>query len=160
MVAEADIICTATSIDPGAGPLFANVATKPHVHINAVGSDFPGKIELPLDVLHNSFVCPDFKAQAKIEGECQQLTDEHIGPVLSEVVQQESKYSHVRNERTVFDSTGWVLEDQIVMELFMEYAKEFGLGQEMEIEITSGDAMNPYDFANQEHLVLAANGNH
>jgi len=146
VVAQCDLLCTATSIEPGEGPLFSNVETKPHFHVNAVGADFPGKIELPLDVLHNSFVCPDFTAQAKIEGESQQLTDAQIGPDLATVVQHASNYSEVQHQRTVFDSTGWVLEDQVVMELFLDYAQQLGLGKEMEIEIMSGDALNPYDF--------------
>lgn len=159
LVATADIVCTATSIDPGAGPLFSNVESKPHLHINAVGSDFPEKIELPLDLLHNSFVCPDFRAQAKIEGECQQLEDQHIGPDLATVVQQSPAHKHAQQQRSVFDSTGWVLEDQVVMELFMEYARSFGLGTEMEIETMTGDALNPYDFVKKVSMQLAPNVN-
>jgi L-lysine cyclodeaminase len=146
IVSESDIICTATSIPIGAGPLFSQLPTKPHLHINAVGSDFPGKIEVPLDFLKNSFVCPDFRAQAIIEGECQQLEDADIGVELSEVLKNADKYTYIQNQRSVFDSTGWSLEDAVVMELFAELAQELGLGKEMEIESIGGDAKSPYGF--------------
>ena len=116
------------------------------MHINAIGSDFPGKVELPLDLLKQSLVCPDFLEQAKIEGECQQLKDSEIGPDLSQIVKNSKKYSHAKNQITVFDSTGWALEDQIVMDLFLDLAKEFGIGQEIAIENISEDAKNPYHF--------------
>ena len=146
IVSESDIICTATSIEVGKGPLFQNLSTKPHLHINAVGSDFPGKTELPIDLLKNSFVCPDFLDQAVIEGECQQLAKNQIGDDLVKVVQQLSDYAFLQNKLTVFDSTGWALEDHIAMQLFMEHAHKLGLGQEIEIENISSDVKNPYQF--------------
>lgn len=146
IIGASDIVCTATSIDPGSGPLFENLPTKQHLHINAVGSDFPGKVEVSLDFLNNSFVCPDFKAQAIIEGECQRLEENKIGAELPDVLKNYDNYAHIRNERSVFDSTGWSLEDAVVLELFADYAKQLGLGKEMEIEAVGGDAKSPYDF--------------
>ncbi|WP_299102878.1 hypothetical protein [uncultured Winogradskyella sp.] len=141
-----DIVCTETSIDVGTGPLFNNLETNEHIHINAIGSDFPGKVELPLDFLKQSLVCPDFLEQAKIEGECQQLTDAEIGPDLSNLVKHKETYAYAKNKRTVFDSTGWALEDQVVMDLFLDLAKEYGIGQKISIENISEDAKNPYHF--------------
>ena len=146
ILSSSDIVCTETSIDVGTGPLFKNLNTNDHIHINAIGSDFPGKVELPLDLLKQSLVCPDFLEQAKIEGECQQLEESEIGPDLSHIVKHSESYSHVKNQRTVFDSTGWALEDQIVMGLFLDLAKEFGIGQQIAIENISEDAKNPYNF--------------
>lgn len=146
VVGEADIVCTATSIDVGEGPLFDELDTQTHLHINAVGSDFPGKVELPISLLKQSFVCPDFIDQALKEGECQQLSREQISAGLLEVIQNQDKFQHVLNERTVFDSTGYALEDQIVMNLFLDYAKELGRGQEVSIEGLQEDAKNPYHF--------------
>lgn len=146
IVVDADIISTATSIDIEEGPLFSNLPTKPHLHINAVGSDFPGKVEVPLDFLNDSFVCPDFKAQAVIEGECQRLDEKSIGAELADVLKNHGSYSYLRNQRSVFDSTGWSLEDAVVMELFTDYARQLGLGKEMQIEAIGGDAKSPYGF--------------
>jgi L-lysine cyclodeaminase len=152
IVKNADILCTATSIDIGAGPLFSNIETKPHLHINAVGSDFPGKVEIPFELLQKCFVCPDFIEQAIIEGECQQLDEKDIGATLVEVVQNWDKYAYLQNERSVFDSTGWALEDKVVMDLFLDCASELGLGQELEIEHRSNDTKNPYDFLKAEKV--------
>ena len=146
VVQEADILVTATTVDVGDGPLFEEIDTKPHIHINAVGSDFPGKFELPLDLLKDSYVCPDFPEQALLEGESQRLEKGEIGSGWVEVIQNINNYSHLKLVRTVFDSTGWPLEDLVVMELFLEYGQKLGLGKEVAIEHLSEDAKNPYHF--------------
>lgn len=150
IMSESDIVCSATSIGIGEGPLFHEGIYKKHLHVNAVGSDFAGKVELPLSLLKQSFVAPDFKNQAEIEGECQQLSSLEIGPELSELVQNYEDHVDIQNRITVFDSTGWALEDKVMMDLFMEYALKFGYGTTIQIESISQDAKNPYAFANQQ----------
>ena len=85
LVRSSDIICTATTVEVGKGPVFEDTGCKPWVHINAVGADFPGKTELPTSLLKRSFVCPDFLEQSIKEGECQRLRREDIGPSLAEL---------------------------------------------------------------------------
>ncbi len=150
IIALSDIVCTATSIEVGEGPLFSGLPSKPHLHINAVGADFPGKVELPLDLIKSSFICPDFRAQALVEGECQQLGESDISADLEEVVRNPAKFKYVQNQRSVFDSTGWALEDQVVMDLFMEHAFALGLGQYIKIETISDDSKNPYHFMKRQ----------
>ena len=144
IVPQVDILCTATSIEVGEGPLFEETDTLAHLHINAVGSDFPGKTELPLAMLKSSLVVPDFRIQAIREGECQQLSEEQIGPDWVELIQQLDKYQELPYQHSVFDSTGWPLEDQLVMELFLDYAVQLGIGQKIHIESNPVDAKNPY----------------
>ena len=146
IVAEADILLTATSIDVGAGPLFPDQPHRPHLHVNAIGSDFPGKTELPVELLHRAFVCPDFRPQAVIEGECQRLDEKYIGSDIVTICQNRPAYAHLRNELTVYDSTGWSLQDQVVLRLFADLAADLGLGEYLRIENMNGDATNPYDF--------------
>ena len=148
IIAYSDIVTTATSIKVGEGPLFENCSTKPWLHINAVGSDFPGKIEVPLSHLKKSYVCPDFIGQALIEGECQQLNRADIKADLFQVIKDKKDYESLKTTTTVFDSTGIALEDQVVADLFLEYAAKLGLGKKIEIEIMSSDSKNPYDFLN------------
>jgi len=152
IITQSDIVCTATSVDVGAGPLFNGVVSKPHLHINAVGSDFPGKVEIPLSFLQESFVCPDFKSQALVEGECQRLDEKHIGPDWVQVVQNQQNYTKYQNKKTVFDSTGWALEDWVVTNLLMEYAIELGLGTKVELESIPEDAKSPYEFVREMPL--------
>ncbi len=149
IVSSSDILCTATSIEVDEGPLFSNIESKKHIHINAVGSDFPGKTELPLELLKKSFVCVDFLEQALIEGECQQLSSEDVGANLTDLLKDEDQSQHIKEQCTVFDSTGWALEDQVVLNLFMKYAQNLGLGQKIAIENISGDAKGPYNFLNK-----------
>lgn len=146
VVMESDILCTATSIDVGMGPLFDDIETKEHLHINAVGSDFPGKVELPKSLLKKSFVCPDFLDQALVEGECQQLDPQDISPDWVEVLRKPSSFEGIKETRTVFDSTGWSLEDKVVACLFLDLAQELKIGQLIQLENLKGDALNPYHF--------------
>jgi len=150
IVSSSDILCTATSIPVGKGPLFDDMETKPHLHINAVGSDFPGKTELPYELLKRSFVCPDFREQAKIEGECQRLLNDQIDASLDLVVKNSAKFNEVKNHLSVFDSTGWALEDVVVFDLLMDYAERLSLGQHVDLEYIPEDAKNPYEFLAKE----------
>lgn len=147
IVERADVICTATSVEVASGPLFEGLEPQPWCHFNAIGSDFPGKTELPLSVLRRSFVCPDFREQAVREGECQQLPASDIGPELYELVQQPERFAEMRERLSVFDSTGWALEDQVAQQMMVEHARRLGLGTYLPIEVLSADALNPYDFA-------------
>lgn len=146
LVSRADIICTTTSVDIGHGPVFHDDMLQPHVHINAVGSDFPGKVEVPVSVLKRSLVCPDFMQQAMLEGECQQLCANEIGPDLTQLVQQSSEYQKYRNQTTVFDSTGWALEDFIMNNLVAKYASELNCGTEVQMTTEAQDCKDPYRF--------------
>jgi len=151
LAAESDIICTATSVEIDGGPVFPGSAPiKPHLHINAVGSDLPGKTEIPLSHLRQSFVCPDFCAQAIVEGECQQLNQDEIGPELGEVLNSPSQYRHQSSNLTVFDSTGFALEDFVALEYALEVATEIGVGSPLQMECGQGDPHNPYEFLIQQ----------
>ena len=155
---ESDIICTATSVPIGAAPIISDEHLKPWVHINAVGSDLPKKIELPLGLLKRSLVSPDYLPQALIEGECQQLSLEEIGPSLIELIRNEQSYSSFRDSQTVFDSTGFALEDKAVLQVLLSLAEQYGIGRTLPIESIAGDPMNPYNFF-PENVTKAASLN-
>lgn len=150
LVRRADIICTTTSVDIGQGPVFNDHMLQPHVHINAVGSDFPGKIEVPVSVLKRSLVCPDFLQQAMLEGECQQLAADVIGPDIARLVQQGTEYEKYQNQTTVFDSTGWALEDFVMNNLVEKYASELNCGTEVQMTTAAQDCKDPYRFLREE----------
>lgn len=146
LVREADILCTCTTIAPGAGPVFDDAGCRSWLHVNAVGADFPGKFEVPEALLRRSFVCPDFPAQALVEGECQRLEVTQIGPPLVEVVKHPLRYAHAREQTSVFDSTGWALEDHVALELMLAYAEALGVGRRLQLESASHDPHDPYGF--------------
>lgn len=150
---QSDIVCTATSIAVGEGPLFETMQTKPWLHVNAVGSDFPNKIELPLSFLKQSFVCPDYKEQAFIEGECQKLSENEIKEDIVGLIKNSDKYNFIKEQTTVFDSTGWAIEDYIAQKLIIKYAHKFQLGNYVDVEYKPEDSKNPYHFLNVKKLV-------
>ena len=157
LVQSADILCTCTSIDVGEGPLFEDCEVRPWLHVNAVGADFPGKIELPFGLLQRALVVPDFAEQAIREGECQQLSIAQIGPELASMVRDAGDEMNHSDQLTVFDSTGYALEDHVAIEMLVEYCDELDLGLHVQLEVTGGDPRNPYDmgFATPEKPVQA-----
>ncbi len=139
-----DILCTCTSEEPGKGPVLPDLPTAPHLHINAVGSDFPGKMELPLLLLQRALVVPDYPDQARKEGECQQLDEMDIGPDLTALLRDTDDAKPLRDSLTVFDSTGWALEDLVAFNEVVAIATELGLGRTLDIECRGDDPLNPY----------------
>ena len=153
VVASADILCTQTCVGPGKGPVFDDRGTKPYIHVNAVGADLPNKTELPRSLLKRSFVCPDFLEQAVREGECQLLTAKEIGPSLVEVVKAPEDFRFVQEQPSVFDSTGFALEDHVTAGLLFDHATDLGLGTSLEIESIAADPRNPYGFVGPSSVV-------
>lgn len=146
--AAADILCTCTSVDIGKGPVLPkDIEAQSHLHINAVGSDFPGKTEVPLAHLKRVLVCPDYREQAVREGECQQLKSEEIGPNLTEILSCPENYRQYKESHTVFDSTGWAIEDHTAANMLIELARQLNVGQEIPLESNSNDPRDPYAFA-------------
>ncbi|MGI9287859.1 MAG: ornithine cyclodeaminase family protein [Pseudomonadales bacterium] len=145
LVASANILCTCTSIAIGAEPLFSDpAAVLEGLHINAVGSDFAGKFELPLALLQRAAVFPDHRAQCLKEGECQQLDPAAVGSQLSELIRDRDEYTHMQKKITVFDSTGWAVEDQIIMDLLLQHAEHLDIGTQIPLHSFASDPLNPY----------------
>jgi flavorubredoxin len=74
------------------------------------------------------------------------MMPEDIGPDIQTLVKESERFSNYRERCTVFDSTGWALEDIVTMDLFREYAAEFKVGSEIQLETISTDHRNPYQF--------------
>jgi ornithine cyclodeaminase/alanine dehydrogenase-like protein (mu-crystallin family) len=141
---QADIVCTATSVEVGTGPVVPNHGWKDHLHINAVGADLAGKTELPRRLLRRALVCPDHREQAMLEGECQQLRADEVGPSLDELCARPESFREAANRLTVFDSTGFALEDHSALDIFVEAAIELGVGIEVPFECHPEDPLDPY----------------
>jgi ornithine cyclodeaminase/alanine dehydrogenase-like protein (mu-crystallin family) len=144
--AQSDIICTVTSVGVGEGPVLSGESLRPHVHINAIGADLIGKFEVPKVVLASSFVTVDHVGQALREGECQQLEESDLGPDLLALCATPELAEPLRERTTVFDSTGFALEDHVAFDVFLELAEEMGIGDRVELEHLPEDALNPYSF--------------
>ncbi len=145
LIANVDVLITCTSVDIGAGPVIPDGPTRPWLHVNAVGADFPGKTELPLSLLRNALVVPDCKPQCIAEGECQVLDPSDIGPDIAALAKLGNEAWVHRGRRTVFDSTGWAIEDEVALRLALELAATYGLGTLVQIESIPVDPLNPYE---------------
>lgn len=151
LVQNADILCTCTSETPGCGPVFSDGPHKPNLHINAVGSDFPGKTEVPLSVLKRSLLVPDFRQQALAEGECQQLPPEAIACDLHELLASPSRQREGKSRLSVFDSTGHAYADYLAGAYLLASAERLEIGSFVEIECVPPDPRNPYSFLSQTY---------
>ncbi len=143
-VADLDVLCTCTSVDVDKGPVVELRGAKPALHVNAVGSDFPGKVELPVDYLRSSVVIPDALDQCLVEGESQQLTADEVGPGMVEVL-TDPAHRELVNRRTVFDSTGWAYEDLVAATRFVDEAERHGLGTRLALQYLPDDPYDPLE---------------
>jgi ornithine cyclodeaminase/alanine dehydrogenase-like protein (mu-crystallin family) len=144
LVPELDVLCTCTSVEIDHGPVVELRQAKPSLHINAVGSDFPGKVELPIDYLRSSVVIPDAVEQCLAEGESQQLTADDLGPDMVAVLNDPANRELV-SQRTVFDSTGWSYEDLVAARLFATHAEKLGLGTDLRLQHRPIDPYDPLE---------------
>ncbi|MEL6354802.1 MAG: ornithine cyclodeaminase family protein, partial [Cyanobacteria bacterium J06627_28] len=69
-----------------------------------------------------------------------------IGPELFEVIKQPTRYVNQQRQLSVFDSTGFALEDQVAMNMMLDYAKALDLGSWVSLESAAADVKNPYGF--------------
>ncbi len=109
-VEGAHIITTCTADKQNATILTDNMVGS-GVHINAVGGDCPGKTELHADILHRSTIFVEYPPQTRIEGEIQQLDDNHPVVELWQVMRGEVPGRVSAEQVTLFDSVGFAIED-------------------------------------------------
>lgn len=83
----------------------------PGIHINAVGGDCPGKTELQRDILLRSDIFVEYHPQTRIEGEIQQLPEEHPVRELWKVIAGADPGRSTETQITLFDSVGFATED-------------------------------------------------
>ncbi|WP_269584846.1 ornithine cyclodeaminase [Roseibium sp. Sym1] len=106
----AQIITTATA-DKKLATILTDNMVGSGVHINAVGGDCPGKTELHRDILLRSDIFVEFPDQTRIEGECQQLAEDHPVVELWQVYAGAAPGRTSQDQITLFDSVGFAIED-------------------------------------------------
>ncbi|MBZ9992882.1 ornithine cyclodeaminase family protein [Mesorhizobium sp. BH1-1-4] len=112
-VRAADIVVTAT---PSREPLFDAAWVGPGTHIVSMGSDAPGKRELPGELFPNARLFCDLLSQSVQIGEFQHVRDEIDAGVLAvtpigNVIAKRVSGRLSDTEITVFDSSGISLQD-------------------------------------------------
>lgn len=109
-VAGAEIITTCTADKQYATILTDNMVGA-GVHINAIGGDCPGKTELHADILRRSDIFVEYPPQTRVEGEIQQLEQDHEVTELWRVITGETEGRRSESQITLFDSVGFAIED-------------------------------------------------
>jgi ornithine cyclodeaminase len=109
-VTGAEIITTCTADKQYATILTDNMIGT-GVHINAIGGDCPGKTELHKDILLRSDIFVEYPPQTRIEGEIQQLDDDHAVTEMWQVMTGKVEGRTSDNQITLFDSVGFATED-------------------------------------------------
>jgi ornithine cyclodeaminase len=111
-VRGADIVTTVTA-DKRNATILTPQMIESGMHLNAVGGDCPGKTELHPDILRSptARVVVEFEAQARIEGEIQQLGGAVQVSELAHVLLNHQPGRLSDHEITIFDSVGFALSD-------------------------------------------------
>lgn len=81
------------------------------VHINAIGGDCPGKTEIAPAILQRGDIFVEYPPQTRIEGDIQQLTDDHPVTEIWQVFTGQAQGRTSDKQITIFDSVGFAIED-------------------------------------------------
>ncbi|WP_299282104.1 ornithine cyclodeaminase [uncultured Tateyamaria sp.] len=81
------------------------------VHINAIGGDCPGKTEIAPAILERGDIFVEYPPQTRIEGDIQQLADDHPVTEIWEVLAGRRAGRTSDKQITIFDSVGFAIED-------------------------------------------------
>ncbi|MFK5998683.1 MAG: ornithine cyclodeaminase [Rhodobacterales bacterium] len=94
------------------------------VHINAIGGDCPGKTELHKDILTRSDIFVEYPPQTRIEGEIQQLAEDHPVTELWQVMLGQAAGRKDARQITLFDSVGFAIEDFSALRFISDKIKD------------------------------------
>jgi len=132
VVNESEIITTLTA-DKSCNKILTNSMIQPGVHINAVGGDCPGKVELDPKILERSKVIVEYTKQSRIEGEIQNSPNTDPYAELWEIITGNKIARSSNDDITIFDSVGIGMEDFSVLLCFYELSKEYNIGNTISI---------------------------
>jgi ornithine cyclodeaminase len=103
------------------------------IHINAVGGDCPGKTELHADILERSDIFVEYPPQTRIEGEIQQLPQDHPVKELWRVIAGLEPGRTGERQITLFDSVGFAIEDFSALRYVRGQIERTGLYEELDL---------------------------
>jgi ornithine cyclodeaminase len=119
----AEIITTCTA-DKLCATIFTDNMVGSGVHINAIGGDCPGKTELHRDILTRADIFVEYPPQTRIEGEIQQLDDDHPVTELWQVMRGDRQGRVDARQITLFDSVGFAIEDFSALRFISDKIKD------------------------------------
>ena len=134
-VAEADIICTATT---STFPVFLDKDIKSGTHISAIGSYTSEMQEVPGETIQRAKVIVDSRSAVLAESgdlikpiQSGMISESHIFAELGEIVLGKKTGRQSTEEITVFKSVGVAVQDAMAAQLALRNAKIMKLGQDI-----------------------------
>jgi ornithine cyclodeaminase len=131
-IAEADIICTATT---SITPVFEDADLKPGAHISAIGSYTPDMQEVPAETVTRALVVVDSRSATLAEtGDLLRpmqtglFGEEHIHAELGEILLGRKTGRESPDQITYFKSVGVAVQDAMAAQLALLNARSQGLG--------------------------------
>jgi ornithine cyclodeaminase len=132
VVEGAQIITTVTA-DKQYATILSDNMVGTGVHINAVGGDCPGKTELHRDILLRSGIFVEYTPQTRIEGEIQQLDEDHPVTELWQVMAGAAPGRTDARQITLFDSVGFAIEDFSALRYVRDQLQKFPFYEELDL---------------------------
>jgi ornithine cyclodeaminase/alanine dehydrogenase-like protein (mu-crystallin family) len=136
-IADADIICTATTSET---PVFNGAGLKPGMHINAIGSYTPAMQEIDVTTIQKALVVVDSKEAVLAEtgdllvpigrGE---ITADVIHAELGQIINGDRPGRTSPEQITFFKSVGLAVQDAVAAGRALDRAKALGLGQTLSV---------------------------
>lgn len=131
-ILDAEVITTCTADKQYATILTDNMVGA-GVHINAIGGDCPGKTELHRDILLRSDIFVEYPPQTRVEGEIQQLDEDHAVTELWQVITGAGKGRTDARQITLFDGVGFAIEDFSALRYIHEQIKGTKFYEELDM---------------------------
>ena len=114
------------------------------VHINAIGGDCPGKTELHKDILLRSDIFVEYPPQTRIEGELQQLPEDHAVTEFWQVLTGAAPGRVSDRQITLFDSVGFAIEDFSALRFVRDHLRDTGLYDQLDLLADPDDPRDLY----------------
>lgn len=137
LLAEADIICTATSAPE---PIFDGNKVRPGTHINGIGSHTPNARELDSAIIKRSKVVADsFEACLAEAGDIMiplakgEISNTHMYAELGEVINGTKPARENDHDITIFKSNGLAIQDAATAKLVYDKAQAAGIGKNVDL---------------------------
>lgn len=121
------------------------------VHINAIGGDCPGKTELAPAILHRSDIFVEYPEQTRIEGEIQQLPENHPVTEIWQVLTGQAEGRRSPEQITLFDSVGFAIEDFSALRYVRDQIEETQLFHPLDLLADPDDPRDLFGMLQRSH---------
>lgn len=152
----AQILTTCTA-DKQCATILSDNMVGSGVHINAIGGDCPGKTELAEAILRRSDIFVEYPPQTRIEGEIQQVADDHEVTEFWKVISGKVAGRTSETQITLFDSVGFAIEDFSALRYVRDQLETTGLFHALDL---LADPDNPRDLFGMLLRSSANSNNH